>query len=139
VTQHQERIAGGKRHRLARFERHALSSERVGGDGLVQIRVGLGRERKQDDGGVVVGVLIAEETLARHHTRRRREPDARARRIVGVGGGREGGAKREREDGEEPQDHGGRHHTAIERRKIRQSRRPFRKSVIDAGSREALS
>src|SRR5262249_38906282 len=73
---------------LARLERQALSFERVGGDGLVQIRVSLGRQCEQDDGGVVVRILVAEEAFARHHTRWWREADARARWISRLARGR---------------------------------------------------
>src|SRR5262249_58871594 len=97
--------------------------EGVGGDGLVRGGVGLGRQCEQDDGGVVVGVLVAEEILARHHASRRREPDAGAGRIGSIGGDRGQAAECKREDGEEPQDHGDRHSTAIERWKIPPPRR----------------
>src|SRR5262249_56661599 len=96
-----------KRHVFARFQRYALSFERVGGDGLVQVRVGLGGQCEQDDGGVVVGGLVAEETLARHHASRRREPDAGAGRIGGIGGRRGEAAQRKRDGGEGPPGHGG--------------------------------
>jgi len=95
VADHQERFAGGQRHRFARLECHALSLERLGADGLVQLAIGLGRQRDQNDGDVVVAILVAEEVLARRQSGRRRKPDTGAGRINRLGGTRRGQSQRE--------------------------------------------
>ena len=102
---HQESLAGRKRHRLARLERHALPLERIGGHGLVQVRVGLAGKRDQDDGDAVARVLEAEKTLARHHSGRRREPDAGAGRIGNVGRARRRRGEHECDEEQRPADH----------------------------------
>jgi hypothetical protein len=126
MPQNQKRFARGKRHVLARFEGQALLFERVGADGLVEIRIGLRGKCEQDDCSVVLGVLIAEEILAHYHARGRGKPDARAGRIGSVGRGRRHGAHGEREhDKHDPRNHGACHNTALEWRKYGLGAPPF--------------